>query len=154
EQTPNSFSATVETQQLVDYVTATRPNSNAAQLFKRYAPPAYPTTGTDIGTPLPGANVWSTTPDGIPDFGSINVVTNAPREGSQYNTRLDQVFRGGRDRLRGTYYYSGSESWFTYVRPLFNHPYPFKDQLLNVQHTTVLSARTLNEATFGFARQD
>ena len=154
EQTPNSFLATVETQQLVNFVNTTRPSSKAAQLFKEYAPPSYPTTGNDVGSPLPGANVWTTAPDGIPDVGSINVVTNVPREGSQYNTRLDQVFRGNRDRLRGTYYYSGSESWFSYVRPQFNHPYPFKDQLLNVQYTTVASPRTLNEATFGFARQD
>ena len=155
ELTPSSFLATVETEALVNFVNATRPNSNAAQLFKRYAPPSYPTSGLqDVGSPLPGANVWSTTPDGIPDIGTINVVSNAPRKGQQYNTRFDQVFRGNKDRLRATYYYSGSESWFTYVRPQFNHPYPFKDQLLNVLHTTILSSRTLNEATFGFARQD
>jgi hypothetical protein len=83
ELSPNSFLATVETQQLVNFVNSTRPNSLAAQLFKRYAPASYPSTGTDVGTPAAGANVWSTTPDGIPDFGTINVVTNAPRRGTQ-----------------------------------------------------------------------
>src|SRR5262249_18573103 len=88
---PNSSPVTVETKQLVDFVNATRPNSNAAQLFKRYAPPEYPTTGLqDLGAPLPGANVWSTTPDGIPDIGTINVTTNGPRRGDQFNGRFDQ----------------------------------------------------------------
>jgi hypothetical protein len=64
------------------------------------------------------------------------------------------MMRSGRDRLRATYYFSRSESPYLYVRPQFNHPYPFKDQLLNVNHTTMFSNRTLNEITFGYLRQD
>ena len=64
-------------------------------------PLRYPTTGLqDLGGPLPGANVWSTTPDGIPDVGTISVLQSGPRDGDQYNVRADQVFRGGQDRLR------------------------------------------------------
>jgi hypothetical protein len=155
EVSPNSFLATVESRQLVDWVNANRPNSNAARLFRAYAPADYPTTGLqDIGSPLPGANVWSTTPDGIPDIGSVNVVQNGPRSGDQYNGRFDQIFRQGADRLRGTYYLSKSRSPFLYVRSAFDHPYPFTDQLLNLNHTTVMSNRTLNEFTFGYLRQD
>jgi hypothetical protein len=35
ELNPNSFLATTETRQLVDWVNANRPNSNAAQLFRK-----------------------------------------------------------------------------------------------------------------------
>ena len=155
ELNPNSFLATTETRQLVDWVNANRPNSNAARLFRTYAPPEYPTTNLqDIGSPLPGANVWSTTPDGIPDIGSINVVQNGPRDGDQFNGRFDQVLRHGADRLRGTYYLSKSASPFLYVRSQFNHPYPFTDQLLNLNHTMILSNQTLNELSFGYLRQD
>ena len=155
ELNPNSFQTTVESQQLVNWVNANRPNSNAARLFRDFAPPSYPTTGLqDIGSPLPGANVWSTTPDGIPDIGTINAVQNGNRTGDQFNGRFDQVMRGGRDRLRATYYFSRSESPFLYVRSQFDHPYPFKDQLLNVNHTSMFSNRTLNEITFGYLRQD
>jgi hypothetical protein len=155
ELSPNAFVGTVETRQLVDWVAANRPNSIAAQLFRGYAPPEYPTTGLqDVGGPLPGANAWSTTPDGIPDFGSINVVQNGPRDGDQYNGRFDQVLRGGADRLRATYYLSKSASPFLYVRPQFDHPYPFTDQLLNLNHTTIMSNQTLNELSFGYLRQD
>ena len=136
----------METRQLVDWVTATRPSSIAAQLFKRYAPPAYPTEGLqDLGAPLPGANLWSTAPDGIPDVGTINATLSGPRKGDQFNGRFDQLLRSGKDRLRGTYYLSRSQSPFLYVRPQFNHQYPFRDQLLNVSHTTVLSNRTLQQ---------
>jgi hypothetical protein len=65
ELNPNSFQQIVESKQLVDFVNATRPNSNAARLFRDFAPPSYPTTGLqNVGSPLPGANVWSNTPDG------------------------------------------------------------------------------------------
>ena len=154
ELTGTTSNSTVETQQLVNWVTANRPNSIAAQLFRRHAPPSYPTTDVrDIGGPLPGANVWSTTPDGIPDVGTISVINNGPRDGDQFNARVDQVFRGGRDRLRATYYLANVESQFLYVRPQFNHPYPFRNQVINVAHTWMVSATTLNEATFGLVRQ-
>jgi hypothetical protein len=149
----NSFNATVETRQLVDFVNATRPTSIAAELFRLYAPPTYPTTGLqDLGTPIRGANVWSTTPDGIPDTGTISVTTSGPRDGEQLNFRFDQVFRQGRDRLRATYYLSNIETWNLYVRSQFDKPFPFRNQLFNLAHTWMVSNQTLNETTFGIAR--
>lgn len=153
ELTGNAFNATVETQQIVDWVNANRPNSIAAQLFSRYAPDSRPTAGTDLGTPMPGANVWSTTPDGIPDVGTISVTNNGPRDGDQVNFRFDQVLRGGQDRLKATYYLSNIETQFLYVRPQFDHPYPFRNQLVNLAHTWMISNQTLNEATVGLVRQ-
>ena len=154
ELTGNAFNATVETQQLVDWVRATRPGSIAAQLFTRYAPPEYPTTGLqDLGSPLPGANVWSDTPDGIPDVGTISIANNGPRDGGQFNARFDQVLRGGVDRLRASYYLTELETWTLYVRPQFDKPFPFRNQAANVGHTWIISNNTLNEVSFGFARQ-
>lgn len=154
ELTGTSFNATVETEQLVNWVNANRPNSIAAQLFRLYPPTSYPTENLrDLGTPMPGANVFSSTPDGIPDVGTIPVTRSAPRDGDQINFRYDQVFRGGQDRLRGTYYLSNIESQFLYTRPQFNHPYPFRNQLFNLAHTWMVSNQTLNEAVFGVVRQ-
>jgi hypothetical protein len=153
ELTGNAFNTTVETQQLVNWVNANRPNSIAAQLFQRYAPPERPTTGTDLGSPLPGANQWSTTPDGIPDVGTISMANNGPRDGDQVNLRFDQSLREGRDTFKATYYLSNIETQFLYVRPEFNHPYPFRNQLLNFAHTWMVSNRTLNEATVSLVRQ-
>ncbi len=87
--------------------TPTRPELDAAQPLPRVAPSAYPTTDLrDLGGPLPGANVWSTTPDGIPDVGSISVINNGPRDGDQFNGRVRSGLPQRRDRLRGTYYLS------------------------------------------------
>ena len=153
ELTGNSFNATVETEQLVNFVTSTRPNSIAARLFRLFAPKTYPTVGQDLGGPMPGANAWSTTPDGIPDVGTISVTNNGPRDGDQVNLRYDHVLRQGRDRIKGTYYLSDIETQYLYTRPQFNHPYPFRNQLLNLAHTWMISGQTLNEATFGYVRQ-
>jgi hypothetical protein len=154
ELTGNSFNATVETEQLVNFVNATRPNSIAAQLFRLYAPPSYPTTGLqDLGSPLPGANTWSTTPDGILDVGTIPVTTSGPRDGEQINFRYDQVLRGGLDRIRGTYYLSNITTWNLYTRSAFDKPFPFRNQMLGLAHTWMISSQTLNEATFGIGRQ-
>jgi hypothetical protein len=153
ELTGNAFNATVETRQLVDWVTATRPNSIAAQLFRQFAPTEYPTTGlVDLGAPLPGANQWSTTPDGVPDVGTISVLNNGPRDGDQFNVRFDQVLRGGLDRLRATYYLTNIETWNLYVRPQFDKPFPYRNQMANAGHTWMISGETLNEASIGFAR--
>lgn len=153
ELTGNAFNATVETKELVDFVNATRPNSIAAQLFNRYAPPSYPTTNLrDLGGPLPGAGVWSDTPDGIPDTGTISLTTNGPRDGEQVNFRYDHVFRGGQDRLRATYYLSNIETWNLYVRSAFDKPFPFRNQMFGLAYTWMISGQTLNETTFGLGR--
>ncbi|HEY3381018.1 MAG TPA: TonB-dependent receptor [Vicinamibacterales bacterium] len=144
---------TVETEAFVNYVTSTRPNSIAAKLLSTYRPPSYPTTGlTDLGSPAKGANVYSKTLDGIPDVGQINYNSRNNRTGNQFNVRIDHVMNGGNDRIRGTYYSSGIETWTNYVRSAFNHPYPVANQLFTLGYTKVLSNTILNEVGFGFVR--
>jgi hypothetical protein len=143
---------TVETEQFRDFVLQTRPNSNAAKLLEKYRPAAYPTTGLrDLGRPAPGANVIGPA-DGIPDVGTVSVALPSPREGDQINGRFDQSFRNGNDRLRATYYLSDIATWFTYLRPDSDHPYPYRNQLFTLGHTRVLSDRTVNELAFGYLR--
>jgi hypothetical protein len=144
---------TVETEQFVNWVKETRPNSIAAKLLSTYRPPSYATTNLrDLGGPAPGANRYSTTPDGIMDVGQVSYNTRNEREGNQFNGRVDHNLGDGGDRLRATYYYSGIESWYNYVRSAFNHPYPFGNQLFTASYTNVLSNTTLNEASFGYLR--
>ncbi len=143
---------TIETEQLVNWVLANRPNSIAAKLLQQYRPPEYPTSGLrDLGSPAKGANVIGP-PDGIPDVGQISLALMNHREGDQYNGRVDQVF-GASDRLRASYFLSKISSEFLYVRPEFNHPYPFKNQLLTSNYTRVISSQTLNETSVGWVRQ-
>jgi hypothetical protein len=73
-------SAVVETPQFRNWVIQTRPNSSAAQLLKDYAPVGDPTSNLrDLGTPQPGVNKFSSTPDGIPDVGTVFYTPNAFR---------------------------------------------------------------------------
>lgn len=145
---------TVETKQLVDWVAATHPSSIAAQLLRKYTPPVYPTTDLrDLGSPRPGANVWSTTPDGIPDVGTISWAIKNQRKGDQLNARVDQVLRGGRDRLRASYYANTIDNPAVYLRSQFNHPFTFLNQLFTWNYSRVVSNDTLNELSFGWVRQ-
>lgn len=143
---------TVETRQFVDFVKATRPNSVAAYLLDTYRPPFYPTENLrDIGSPAPGVRVVGP-PDGIPDVGTINHAVTNHREGEQYSGRFDQVLRGGSDKLRASYYMTRIVPETVYLRSAFNHPFPHRNQFLNVGYSNVLSNNTLNELSFGYVR--
>ncbi|HSL23626.1 MAG TPA: TonB-dependent receptor [Vicinamibacterales bacterium] len=145
---------TVESEQLVNWVRANRPNSIAAQLLQRYAPPTYPTEGLrDLGSPVTGANRWSNVPDGIPDVGTISLALTSRNIGDQFNTRVDQVLRDGNDRIRGSYYANKINNPAVYIRPQFNHDFTFLNQLFTANHSRVISNRTLNELSFGWVRQ-
>jgi len=144
---------TVETEALKNWVVANRPNSIAARLMRDFAPPAYPTESLrDLGSPARGANVFGP-PDGIPDVGSISLTLTNQRRGDQYMGRIDQVLGGGNDRIRGSYYLNNIETQTLYVRPQFNHPFDFRNQLLTANYSRVISGQTLNELTFGWVRQ-
>jgi hypothetical protein len=143
---------TVETEQFVNFVKSTRPNSIAAYLLDTYRPPFYPTENLrDIGSPAPGVRVIGP-PDGIPDVGTINHAITNHRQGEQYNGRFDQVLRGGTDKLRASYYMSRIVPETTYLRSAFNHPFPHRNQFFNIGYTSVLSNTTLNELSFGYVR--
>ncbi|MGH9160057.1 MAG: TonB-dependent receptor [Vicinamibacteraceae bacterium] len=143
---------TVETERLRDWVMATRPDSKAAFLLDTYRPPAYPVENLqDLGTPMPGAGVWSDQPDGIMDVGTINQAVIGRHQGDQINGRLDQVLGDG-DKLRASYYMTRLDNEQTHLRQDFNHGFPHRNQFFNVGYTRILSPQTLNELSFGFVR--
>jgi hypothetical protein len=143
---------TVETEALANWVRANRPNSIAARLMRDFAPPSYPTTGLrDLGSPAPGANVTGP-PDGIPDVGTISLTLTNQRRGDQYMGRVDHVL-GDSDRVRGSYYLNNIQTNTLYVRPAFDHPFDYRNQLFTSNYSKVISGRTLNELTFGWVRQ-
>lgn len=150
--TGQAFVTTVETREFVDLVLRTRPNSIAAQLLKNYPPLAYPTTGLrDLGSPVPGAtNIGP--PDGIPDVGTITVAPAGTRMGDQFNGRVDRLLFDGKGRFRGTYYITRFNSRDAAVRPKFAQQYPHRNQFLNLAYTHIVSARTVNEWSFGYLR--
>jgi hypothetical protein len=66
---------------------------------------------------------------------------------------VDQVLRGGNDRIRGSYYANKINNPAVYIRPQFNHDFTFLNQLLTSNYSRVISNQTLNELSFGWVRQ-
>lgn len=145
--------ATVETQALHDFVIATRPNSIAAKLLNQYKPVAYATTSLrDLGSPLPGVNVWASAPDGIMDIGSMTYIPDAKRTGDQFNLRMDHELRPGKDRLYGNFYRTHGYSATTGVRPQFVRPQDDTSYFANINETHILGSSMLNEFRVGMMR--
>ena len=144
--------ATVETEQFRDFVARTRPNTIAAKLLTQYKPIAYPTSNfRDLGTPMPGVNVWGPA-DGIPDVGNVTFVPVNIRNGNQFNGRLDHELRPGKDRLYGSWYRTKGYAENFGLRPDFVRPQTDIALFANVNHTHIFTPTLINEFRAGVMR--
>jgi len=151
----NISTATVETPQLRDYVARTRPNSIAAYVFNNYGPGAKAIemfNVRDLGGPMPGVNRWSTTPDGIPDVGTLRYFSPTDSKSNQFTVRIDHELRPGKDRLYGYYYWHKGRTITPPVRPQFLRYEQTTGNFFNINHTHIFSPATLNEVRFGVTR--
>src|SRR6266481_3155744 len=156
-----SSTATVETQEFVEFLKQTRPNSIATKLLTQFAPIAYPTTNfQDLGSPLPGvaacggcaqANQWNRTADGIPDVGTVRYFRPSSSVSDQMTVRVDHELRPGKDRLYGYYYHFTGVSKTPPVRD-FEVDNPTTGNFANLNETHIFSPSTLNEIQFGIVR--
>ena len=141
-----STTATVETAQFRDYVLRTRPNSIAAKVLRDFRPLADPNINLrDLGSPQAGVNRWSSTPDGIPDIGTVRYVPSSTRESDQFTARLDHELRPGKDRLYGYYYRFDGESKIDPIRPQFLRWNPTTGDFVNLNYTRIISPTMLHE---------
>jgi hypothetical protein len=148
-----SRTATVETPQFVDFVTRTRPNSIAARLLTQFKPVGYPTENIrDIGSPLPGVNVFSSTPDGIPDIGTVRYTPDSTNESNLVTARIDEELRPGKDRLYGYYYEFKGVSHTFPVRPSLWRWNPTTGHTLNLNETHIFTPNTINEVHLAILR--
>src|SRR5262249_34075898 len=141
--------------QLRDYVLQTRPNSIAAKIFGKYRPIADPTINLrDVGTPQPGVNRLSSTPDGIPDIGTVQYESLTEEHSNQVTWRIDHELRPGKDRLYVYYYrHTGNGGSISpWVRPDFIRYNPTKGNFGNFNYTHIFSPSTLNEFRAGVTR--
>lgn len=150
----NVSTATVETPQLRDYVVRTRPNSIAARVFGKYGP----VDGIelfnirDLGGPSRGVNIWSSTPDGIPDIGTLRYFAPTDSKSNQITLRIDHELRPGKDRLYGYYYWHKGRTITQPVRPQFQRNEETTGNFANINHTHIFSPTTLNEVRLGITR--
>jgi hypothetical protein len=144
-------STAVWTPEFRDFVLRTRPNSIAAYVMKNITPAAFPTAvnSRDVGSPLPGVNAFSSTPDGIPDIGTAFYTPQAFRNANQVSIRLDHELRPGKDRIYGSYYRTTNRTLAGGAFPDFNAPQDEFTYYGNLSHTHIFSPTKLNEFRAG-----
>lgn len=145
-----TLSAVVETPEFRNFVLQTRPNSIAARLLKEFAPIGDPTsTIRDLGTPQAGVNRFSSTPDGIPDVGTVFYTPAAFRNANQFSIRVDHELRPGKDRIYGSYFRTVNNTLAGGVRPAFNAPQKETTFYGNLNYTHTFSPAMMNELRAG-----
>jgi hypothetical protein len=78
--------------------------------------------------------------------------SSLPRNGRQWNIRVDQIFGSGSDRIYGNYYRMTVTSNSPSVRPEFSTAPPASTDYGNVNYTHTFSPTLINEAAFGMTR--
>lgn len=153
-----AYPATVETQQLLTYVEASLPNNIATEILKMAPPQSYPTTGILTAAQVqaanpgyPGYNSIAAIPGDTPVLGTINVNYSLPRNGNEWNSRVDQ-YLGNKDRIYYEFNRMSVSSLSTTARPGLNFPTPNSTDFGNTNWTHIFSPHLLNEIGFDMTR--
>jgi hypothetical protein len=105
------------------------------------------TGSTPIVTPI------GTLPCDFPMAQDISSSYTNPRNGLQWNIRLDQNFGGGKDRLYGSWYKTTRQATFaTSIYPAFTMPEPEYSMYLNLNYTHLFSPTLLYEGSVTLTR--
>lgn len=158
---PNSYTATVETQELVNWAKANRPNTIGTKILQMAPPESYPTTGLvpvstyTLPTAQGGTPGYFSPPAGIPStlnvIGTIPVSYSAAKNGYQWSFRIDD-YLGRNDRI---YFdmirtnYSGPGGG---TRPASTQGNSNKSTFLNVNWTHTFNSHLLNQTGLNLIR--
>ncbi|MBI1983656.1 MAG: TonB-dependent receptor, partial [Acidobacteria bacterium] len=152
----------VETQAFKDFILATRPDSIAATLLQKYPTTVFATEELwDAGTPISGVLGTDGScdgpgdqdcPDGIAEAGFARINRVLPRNGNQFNVRVDYSSSSGKDRLFGSYWYTRPEWQASADRDAFVPSFFNRVQYVSAVYTRTISPTTLNEARFGLTK--
>jgi hypothetical protein len=152
----------VLTPDFINYLTANYPNSIGTFIAKSFLPvgarqEVTSTAGSVAGSSCTGSTVISTPIGDLPcDFPiaqSIASSQSLPRNGLQWNIRLDQNFGGGKDRLYGNWYRTSRQATFsTSIYPAFTMPEPEYSMYLNLNYTHLFSPTLLYEGSVTLTR--
>ncbi len=145
---------TVETQQLLDFVNQNRAGSLAAMLFQRFplVPANAPTTGEDIGSPLPGPETLGP-PDGIPDQAELNLFGASAAETEQWNVRVDHTFSDS-DKMYARFTRHLEDFPPTIVRASVDSVAKVTEQAATVSETHVFNPTMVNEFRVGWNERE
>jgi hypothetical protein len=146
---------TVLTQEFIDYLSTNYPNNKSTFLGTNFPPIGTPigvvaTAGSVAGSTCTGSTTITTPIGDLPcDFPLTQNISSSytnPRNGLQWNVRLDQSFGSGNNRLYGDWYRTTRQATFaTSIYPAFTMPEPEYGEMLNVNFTHIFSPSLLYE---------
>ncbi len=105
-------------------------------------------TSPDLATQCPTPNGNCT----VPFIDNVTQSTSPFNNGLQYSLRLDQNFRGGKDRIYAYYFHIDHEPQIIDPRPAFSSEQPTYSALYSINYTHIFSPNLLNEASFAYKR--
>ncbi|MBV9265564.1 MAG: TonB-dependent receptor [Acidobacteriaceae bacterium] len=152
---PQSNVVTVETPQLVSWMTSNLPNNLSTQLLKSYTPSAvnlqnFQTVSQVLQSEL-GQTCSGSGPSGLPC--SLPILATGthtfsnPNDGHQWTLRVDQNFTN--DRLYFNYIGIIQTTTSDNVRPQWNKPVPVPSWYSALDWTHTFSSTVLNEMSLG-----
>jgi len=156
----------VVTPDFTNYMEANYPNNKSTYVMKSFLPigsslGVSQTVGdvmsTYYGTTCTGSNAITTPIGSMPcDFPLVeNISSNQtiPRNGLQWNARIDQSFGSGSNRLYGNWFRTSRQATFsTSIYPAFTMPEPEYTDYLNVNFTHIFSPTVLFETAITVTR--
>lgn len=158
----------VLTPDFINYMTANYPDNLSTYIMKTFQPVGTrqditSTAGSEalaaklIPTACSGSDLISTPIGTLPcDFPIAQTISSSqtiPRNGLQWNIRLDQNFGGGKDRLYGNWYRTSRQATFsTSIYPAFTMPEPEYSNYLNLNYTHLFSPTLLYEGSVTYTR--
>jgi hypothetical protein len=158
----------VVTPEFIDFMRSNHPNNISTKVWTSYPAAITPTTnfqlaggqvGVDCaGLPSPSDPIMTPVggiPCNFPVAGEGNFQTTVPRDGFQWNTRVDQLFNGQKDRLYFNIYRTTLDTVLfnaPNVYPDFQQPWAQWSMYMNINETHVFSPTVVNEFGASYVR--
>jgi hypothetical protein len=162
------FPQTIATPDFINFMEQNQPGKISTHLWKSYPAAITPTSGFQSAGSILGADCTKLAspstpipsevgmvPCNLPVLGNGNFAATVPRNGLQWNARIDHMFKNSKDRLYGNVYRTTLDTVLfnsPNVYPAFTEPWHQYTMYFNVNETHSFSPTTLNEFSFGYLR--
>lgn len=147
------------TQPFIDWLRQNKPDNASTAVLTRYKTSVMPdrnfqTVGALLGGGCNGSEPVSTSagpmPCNLPVLGETNFAYSNPRNGKQYNFRVDHNMHNYKDRIYFNMFRTTLETLAEPFRPVspysdFNQPVPNHERYINVNYTHSFTPAILNE---------
>lgn len=150
----------VETPEFMNFMKTTYPNRIATTLLTKYPGLVSPNApAITVAQEMAAAGLGSCSgtnsigmPCNMPLLQPGVVSTSTPRNGIQWNTRADQIFGNGSDRLYANFFRMTATQGVANTRPAFTTSPPAESDYANLNYAHIFSRTLVNEAAVGFTR--